>query len=311
MVNYKGIIINGFEHLNPLYRISPFKKEYISKNKKIYQSESSRKIYDFFNERFPSKDVYLTADGRSAIGYAVDALGLKTNDCVTIITTTNNFYISSCVTSEIEKRCKWSREINLNTKAILINHEFGLFNRSVEKYKKLGIPIIEDFAHSFFSLNEAALSGVHGEFLICSFSKIFPMQAGGALLVDKSYNSFQVDSGDNEILHYVDSNASFYIEDLMDIKNKRLENYKIFVKKFQSIGVDPFFDFLPRDVPSVFCFNIQENINASDFKKFMNSNGIESSVFYGSNAYFIPCHQNIDEDDIEYMFEVSRFYLEK
>jgi len=34
----------------------------------------------------------------------------------------------------------------------------------------------------------------------------------------------------------------------------------------------------------------------------MNEIGVESSIFYGSSAYFIPCHQNLNAWEIEYMF---------
>jgi len=309
MINCGGIIINGSNHLSPAYRISPFKEEYISLNRRRNQSISSGNIFGYFNRLFPDKSVQLTSDGRSAIGRAIQILGLKRDDCVTIITTTGNTYISGCVTQEIEKTCNWSRELNKNTRAIFVNHEFGMFHRSLEEYKKLGVPIIEDFAHSFCSLSECGASRIQGDFLVCSFSKIFPMQAGGALLFNKEHAL--LDEGDGEILHYVDSNASFYIDALDDIKKKRLMNYQLFSEKFRSIGVEPFFRFSKDDVPGVFCFELRENIDPSEFKEMMNANGIESSVFYGRSAYFVPCHQYLSEEDINYIFEVARYFLGK
>lgn len=309
MINHKGIIINAPDYLRARHRISPFKEAHISQNQRRYKNTSSGNIFNYFDKLFPEKSAQLTMDGRNAIRYALEILDLKKSDCVTIITTTNNFYISSCVTQEIEKKCKWSRELNSETRVIFINHEFGLFHADVEKYKKLGIPIIEDFAHSFCSLPDSSASGIQGDFLVCSFSKIFPMQAGGALLIDKKYNIKK--EGDEKILNYVDANASFYIETINEIKNKRLKNYEYFSRKFQSIGIMPFFDFPKMGVPGVFCFEIQENINLSEFKEFMNANGIESSVFYGKNAYFVPCHQSMNEEDIDYIFEVIVYYLEK
>jgi len=135
------------------------------------------------------------------------------------------------------------------------------------------------------------------------------MQAGGALLMDENY--IRLHEVDSKILHYVDSNASFYIDTLEDIKNKRLNNYEILSKKFQSIGLSQFFKFSKDEVPGVFCFELRENINAYEFKEFMNVNGVESSIFYGRNAYFIPCHQSMSEEDIGYVFEIARYYLEK
>ena len=54
-----------------------------------------------------------------------------------------------------------------------------------------------------------------------------------------------------------------------------------------------------------------ESINLNDMKNFINSNGIESSVFYGENAYFVPCHQNLKKQDIEYIFEAIKYFLGK
>ena len=309
MINQDGIIINSPHHLSPIYRISPFKEEHIIENKRIYNSTPSDDIFNYFDKLFPSKSIQLTLDGRSAISHAIDMLGLKGSDCVTIVTTTDNFYISSCVTKEIEKKCLWSRDINPNTKAIFINHEFGMLDRRVKEFKKLGIPIIEDFAHSFCSLEESSKSEYQGDLLVCSFSKIFPMQAGGAILFDERYSLSHYYN--SKMLDYVNSNASFYIQSLEDIKRKRLKNYEIFLRKFQSIGVIPFFKFSKTEVPGVFCFNLRENINSSEFKEFMNANGIESSVFYGKNAYFVPCHQGMNEGDIDYVFEVASYFLEK
>lgn len=309
MINHGGLIINGYSHLVPSYRISPFMEDFVLPNRRRSQNPSSGNIYRYFNRLFPEKSVQLTPDGRSAIRRAIEILRLEKDDCVTIITTTNNFYISGCVTQEIEKKCTWSRELNHNTKAIFVNHEFGLFNRDLEDYKKLGIPIIEDFAHSFCSLNECSTSKVQGDFLVCSFSKIFPMQAGGALLFNKKHAPLA--KSDDKILHYVDTNASFYIDNIEDIKKKRLNNYEVFSDKFRSIGITPYFKFSKDDVPGVYCFNISEDINSSEFKEFMNANGVESSVFYGQNAYFLPCHQGMSEGGIDYTFELVKYYLGK
>ena len=36
-------------------------------------------------------------------------------------------------------------------------------------------------------------------------------------------------------------------------------------------------------------------------KEFMQRNGVESSVFYGQNAFYIPIHQNLDQNQLNYM----------
>ena len=45
------------------------------------------------------------------------------------------------------------------------------------------------------------------------------------------------------------------------------------------------------------------------FKLFMNKNGIQNSVFYGEDAFFIPNHQSLNPLGIQFIFEVVCFYL--
>ena len=40
----------------------------------------------------------------------------------------------------------------------------------------------------------------------------------------------------------------------------------------------------------------------------MQTNGIECSVFYGQNAFFIPIHDFIQENDIDYMCALLEFF---
>src|SRR3974390_2659447 len=108
--------------LAPAYRISPFQTPDIARNRALPFSES---VDEYFRQRFSGRGFCYCESGRQAIRLALGALGLGRQDVVTILTTTGNFYISGCVTREIEKFCRWSREIGPQTKALLVNHELG------------------------------------------------------------------------------------------------------------------------------------------------------------------------------------------
>ena len=41
----------------------------------------------------------------------------------------------------------------------------------------------------------------------------------------------------------------------------------------------------------------------------MNNHGIQSSVFYGEQAYFIPCHQHLSTDDLDYFIAVIKSFI--
>jgi hypothetical protein len=36
---------------------------------------------------------------------------------------------------------------------------------------------------------------------------------------------------------------------------------------------------------------------------------VESSVFYGKNAFFIPVHQNLNNNDFNYFFNLMKYFL--
>ncbi len=302
-----NFILDSAEHLRPAFRISPFRTSDIERNSALYSlCENSCNLRSFFNNKYPSKNFHATPDGRSAIGLALESLRLGGNDVLTIVTTSNNYYISSCVTKEVEKYCKWSRVLEKNTKAVLVNHEFGYCSQDVGYYKSLGYFVIEDFAHSFYS-GIARNSGEDvGDYLIYSLSKYFPVQAGGILLCPKG--SFQ-NLHEDEVSRYSEKVVSGYIDQIDNIARTRIKNYKYYEFLFSALDLKPFFKMNENDCPGVFCFTVPDHVDAQGMKLYLNKQGIESSVFYGANAYFVPCHQSLSEKEIEYIFEVVKSYL--
>ena len=115
-------VIKPDPYLLPSYRISPFRTSDIVDNNQL---PNDNYIDAYFEQRFLGNSFAYFYNGREAINRALSHYQLKKDDVVTIFTTSDNFYISSCVTSEIEKFCKWSREITEKTQIIFVNHEFG------------------------------------------------------------------------------------------------------------------------------------------------------------------------------------------
>src|SRR4051794_36377465 len=107
-----GYIINPETYWTPAYRISPFNTSYNSINYRIAQEqvEENELLGNYFGASY-----FPCEGGRAAINMALQQYDLKPTDEVWITTTSGNKYISSCVTSEIEKFCGWSREKTANT----------------------------------------------------------------------------------------------------------------------------------------------------------------------------------------------------
>jgi hypothetical protein len=297
-----GFVINASEELVPSYSISPFNIDDSNKNS-IISKDSINTAKEYLNNRFDN--YIITYNGRGAINLALSNLNLQKDDVVTILTTSSNYYISGCVTKEIEKFCKWSRKIEPNTKVIFVNHEFGFVHKELEEIKKYNLPIIEDCAHSFISQNKNNTVGKIGDYVIYSLPKFFPIQFGGILVSNnKSLDNILSDNEINYILSCIGRN----IDNITNIKSKRLDNYQYLKSKFELEGINTTFELSNEEIPGVFMFNI-DNLNLAELKIFTQRNGIESSVFYGKNAFFIPVHQNLDDLDLNYFFEIIKYFI--
>ncbi|SMO49923.1 dTDP-4-amino-4,6-dideoxygalactose transaminase [Saccharicrinis carchari] len=302
-------VLNPDPYSLPCYRIGPFKTKDLSINHHLPQSN---KIDDYFNQRFSGRAYAYTENGRRAIYLALQSLNLKKNDVVTILTTSNNFYISGCVTAEIEKFCQWSREMLPQTKAIFINHEFGFPYPYPDKLRDLGLPIIEDCANAFFSEGIGVPPGTVGDFVIYSFPKTFPLQVGGLLVADKLSDKNKNSEIDQQLLRHIKNVLSAYIDSKEDIIKKRLRNYNYLEKEFLKLGFEPRFQVDKGTMPGVFMFKTEgHQIDLAGLKNHFYAHGVQCSVFYGEEAFFIPVHQALVQDDLDYFVAVMDNFLNK
>ena len=300
-------IINPDQYLLPSYRISPFRTIDIAINNKFPEDDT---IDTYFPERFSNRPFSYVKDGKTAIYKALEYYQLKKDDTVTILTTSNNFYISGCVTAEIEKFCNWSREMTPKTKVIFVNHEFGHPYENLVALKKYKLPIIEDCAHTFFSKDENNTMGRIGDFVIYSFPKMFPIQIGG-LLVSNIKTEIKGDQN-KETLRYIKNVMSHYIKEKDIIIEKRIAIYKVLKKELLHFGFTERFKLKEGTIPGVYMFYVNNNaLDIDTFKIYLWAHGIQCSVFYGERAFFIPCHQHLTGDDVSYFKTVIESFLKK
>lgn len=293
----------------PSYRIGPFQTRDISLNQAL---PDQVRIDDYFYERFGDRRFTYTYNGREAISVALKYYTLSRNDVVTILTSSGNFYISSCVTNEIEKLCKWSREILPETKVLFVNHEFGYPYPEMQKLKLLNLPIIEDCAGSFFSEDNEYTIGRTGDFVIYSFAKMFPLQVGGLLVSASHINHNYAGHLQPEMLRYIKNVLSEYVQGKDQIVRQRLNNYTELRSRFDKSGLSERFRLEEGIVPGVFMFRTDNhNLNLLELKKHFWAHGIQSSIFYGEDAFFIPVHQALTTFDLDYFYEVMKVFLQK
>lgn len=296
-----GFVLNPDPYYSPCYRISPFQTSDIARNLSLADDDS---VLDKLDEHIGGNKWVFTTNGKSAIRLALDTIAPQKNDCVTILTTSGNRYISSCVTKEIEKVCSWSRNIESNTVAIFVNHEFGFPYRDLSSLRNYGVPIIEDACHSFLADTTDRKMGKIGDFVVYSLPKIFPVQMGGILSFKQQYE-IEGDVNPQSLLYrYLVKVLSHYWPKLENARSNRRKNHDRLLSAFSKIGCSSHFEVLENDVPGVFLFRVPPHVDLDSMKKHGWKHGIECSVFYGDQAFFIPVHQRLTEYDFDYFFHV-------
>lgn len=293
-------ITNPDSFLLPSYRISPFQTDYIGINHNLKEDNYA---FHYFNKRFGKHNWQYTVNGRESIKLALQSYNLDKNDLVTILTTSENFYISSCVTKEIEKICQWNRELSPQTKIIFINHEFGYPYPDLTKITELGLPIIEDCCTTFFSQDQDLKVGSYGDFSLYSFPKFFPIQIGGLVVSNKNNDKLKKSQIDDLSINYIEKVISYNLRNEEELIKKRTENFEYAISLYSKEGFQERFEGSTNVVPSSLI--LKNNFIIKDLhglKLHLANHGIQSSIFYGEDAFFIPCHQNMSKFDIDYIF---------
>ncbi|MCQ2129991.1 MAG: DegT/DnrJ/EryC1/StrS family aminotransferase [Bacteroidales bacterium] len=297
---FNNIVIGAAEELTPFISISPIDKNQLFTN----LSKETPNADKYLRNRFGDKYLICTK-AREGLYIALKELKLSSDDVVTILTTSSNYYISSCVTNTIESVCKWSRELTSRTKVILVNHEFGYAYSNLSRVREYGLPIIEDCAHSFYTQSEDI--GKVGDYVIYSLPKAFSMQLGAVLVYRDKVNHEPLDNVDQ----YVRSLLDVQVCHISEYVTKRMANYRYFLDELGNIGISPVFELKKGDVPGVFMFQFDQPVDYQQLKFFMRSNGVDSSVFYGKDAFFVPIHQNLSCSELSYICSLIRYFAKE
>lgn len=302
-------VLNPDPYSLPSYRIGPFQTADVGFNHLLPDDLSAE---EYLSERFAGKQLAITINGRKGINLALGSYGLRKNDVVTILTTSQNFYISSCVTNEIEKFCRWNREITPETKVILVNHEFGYPYKNMEQLMELGIPVIEDCCTTFFSQDDQGRVGSCGDFAVYSFPKFFPLQTGGLLVNNREAELIISEMLEEGTKRYILKVLSFYLkrEDHLLVKRKAI--FDEAVAQFAKMGFTERFRNTADIIPSALMLNNHGIVkDLPGLKSFLWEHGIQASVFYGEDAFFIPSHQRLESEDVNYFQTVISHFMAK
>lgn len=298
-----GYIINPFDFRSGSLYVSPFETNDAFINRQIWLESklTAEPIIEF-----EGKKMSVTQSATKALELILKKLNLKSDDEIWIVTTSGNKYISGCVTKTIEMFCKWNRQKTDRTAAILVNHEFGFLYTEIDKLKEFELPIIEDKAYSLYSNFIEKEKNFVGDYTFFSMAKMFPMQAGG-MIYSKTGMIFQEDLSADASKYYK-SCFYHYNTNKEEIINKRKLISMLLQMELIGLGYMPRFISRPSEVPGACVFRAS-NIDLQGLKIFMQRQGVECSVFYGEDSFYIPCHQKMDEKHINYITTLIKNFL--
>ncbi len=259
----------------------------------------------FFSDYY-GREVLVTPNGRSAISLIMQAIKAGPDDEVYITTTFEKPNVSSCVTSTIFNYCRPSRVLTEKTKAIFVIHEFGVPHPRTGALQALcrqkGIPLIEDCAHAIDSIYGGKMIGSEGDYVICSFSKIFPIENGG-LAAGKGLKP-----GNNKAqalaVKDVCERLPEFMERIGEYSEKKRVNFRLLHDMLMDCSITPLFnateDISPACLFPVVIDNCDEAISA------LKRSRIECSIWHGSNIIVVPMNQFLEKKDIEKIVNAIR-----
>lgn len=282
----------------PTIRLSPFDGFH-----GVFQEEMKNTLPE--NSTFAPRGTY-------ALLALLKHLGLQKTDCVTIIKTFGSQYIPRCVTDTIEKVCDWRLGwTNINTKAYLIIHEFGvtcnkLSDEEVSIIKSKGTPIIEDCAWR----DTKALP--YSDYWFTSEQKMHSLNYGsiihGVSIPDDKmweYGCFDFVKRQDYLKKPMESSAP-----MVRAKNW-LRMYDLM--KDDGMETDACYDWegavrRAEWTPTIMFLRTKDENESKQLVERLNDFGVQAGVYWGEPLVFLPIHQNMSKADVDYVFAVVRGY---
>ncbi len=245
---------------------------------------------------------------QDGIDYLAEKFNIKREDEVFISTTSDEQFVSSCVTCSLFNYAKVSRVLTEKTKLIWIIHEFGFPDQKIDELVAIGrarnIPIVEDSAHSMDSYYKDRLLGTIGDYGLYSLPKSLPVPNGGMLVSNKRYIENTVDYSINSIASkYFNENYSF-IKAFSEARRKNFIHLSERFKNYENVYI-----MNSRENPFVFGFktSLYEKVYAV---LDVHNSGIELARSYVQDWVLLPINQYINSDELNNMADRVKNIIE-
>jgi dTDP-4-amino-4,6-dideoxygalactose transaminase len=180
----------------------------------------------------------------------------------------------------------------------------------MEKLIATGLPIIEDCCTTFFSQDALGKIGKYGDFSVYSLPKFFPIQIGGILVSNTKKLENPKSILNKKQTQYLQNVVSNQLKSEAKLLAKRNENWNYALSLFSKLGFSERFSTTEKIVPSAMLLNNNTIVkDLATLKTVLANNGIQSSVFYGEDAFFLPNHQNLSPSDMDYFYSCILEFL--
>jgi hypothetical protein len=308
MYTSRGFLANPDYFYTPKISISPYDLKANTGISYVLDNDFSAKNSVF---KILGNNVETSISGKDAILRVFKESIAKDSKTIAIVTTSGNRYVSKCVTDMLEKNLSKSIVDLEGADVIYIIHEFGKIIKEeiMRELRNQNKIIINDFAYSFGSLYYSGRSDFQNEINLTSLPKFLPVSHGGLYSIPselKKQDDEDTNPGKDLILKIEQKVLSESY--LISSNLKRKENLNKILMNIKRCGIESYFD-ESEFVPGVAMLKSSIQLDLDKLKVDLNRVGIESSIFYGENAFFVPVHQNLTELEIDYISSMVDYFV--
>ena len=97
-----------------------------------------------------------------------------------------------------------------------------------------------------------------------------------------------------------------WVDKISEIGERRHKHHALLSKLLEDCGCRPTFPVELRHLPGVFMFDVPAQHDLPALKKALYGAGVECSVFYTRQSFFVPVHQALSVQDVEYIASCVR-----
>lgn len=192
----------------------------------------------------PHQNTYVGPRAKWLLASALHSLNLNFDDEIAIITTSQDTYVSTCVSVTAFNFAAINRIVTNKTKVVIVIYEFGYLDNTIveriNQWRASGITVIEDCAHIIGERICGRSVGSFGDFALYSLPKVLPAIAGGMLRTNYTVKLPTLTSDELDKTAHCRKAIEYYLPRFAWFNRKRKNLFALFSKKtFQNFTLHP------------------------------------------------------------------------